>query len=285
LQQAPHQAQPAFNLPDYDIERKVGEGGMGAVYLARHKQQGSRCALKVMLPKVAFNEKAREQFLREVENTRALRHDNFVEYLDHGAIGPIFYFLMVFYEGGNIADLIARRGGDVPLNEAWPIMLQTLQGLAFAHAAGFVHRDLKPQNILLDGRENAWTAKVADLGVMKDFEKAGLSGMTVTGSVIGTYPFMPREQLVNFKYVKPVSDVWSVGATFYNMLTGQYPRETRRGQDPMMVVLRNHAVPIRQRMSSIPSRVAQILDRALATKTDARYQNAGEMLRALEAAL
>ena len=192
---------------------------------------------------------------------------------------------MTFYEGGSIADLVKRRGGRVPLNEAWPIMLQALQGLAFAHRSNFVHRDVKPHNILLDGKNHTWIAKVADLGLMKDFEQAGLSGMTVTGTAAGTYPFMPREQLVNFKYVKPVSDVWAIGATFYNMLTGQFPRETQRGQDPMVAVLRGEAIPIRRRMPSIPSRVAEVLDRSLVKASTERYQDAGEMLQAFESAL
>jgi serine/threonine protein kinase len=166
------------------------------------------------------------------------------------------------------------------LKEAAPIMLQALEGLAYAHQKGFVHRDLKPQNILLTARERG-VAKVSDFGLAKNFQKAGFSGMTATGSVAGTYPFMAREQVTNFKYVKPVSDVWSMGATLYFMLTGEFPRDFRRGQDPMEVILRGNIVSIRKRDSSIPRNVAEVIDRAVADKDRERYQTAAEFGREL----
>jgi serine/threonine protein kinase len=262
LQQALRRpAQPNLNIPDYEVERKLGEGGMGAVYLVRHKQTGKRAALKVMLAKVAVNERSRQDFMREIETTRALRHPHIVEFLDQGATGNAFYFLLEFCAGGSLADLLQRRSGRLPLAEAGPLMLQVLAGLAFAHERGFVHRDLKPQNILLTSQAKPWTAKVADLGLAKNFTQAGLSGMTATGSYGGTYPFMAREQLTNFKFAKPVTDVWAMGATLYVMLTGQYPRESR-SPDPIMAILQGRIVPIRERDATIPKRVAEVIDRS-----------------------
>jgi serine/threonine protein kinase len=178
-----------------------------------------------------------------------------------------------------------HRGGRLSPKEAGPIMLQALEGLAFAHGKSFVHRDLKPPNILLAGIEKPRVAKIADLGMAKNFEQAGFSGMTATGSFGGTFPFMAREQVTNFKYFKPVSDVWSIGATFYNMLTGQFPRDFRRGQDPMEIILHGDIIPIRKRESDIPKRIAEVIDRSIANNTRDRYQNAGEMRKALEQVL
>ena len=273
-----------LNIPDYEVEKELGRGGMGAVYLVRHKRTGEPAALKVMLAKVAVSERARKRFMREVKITYVLRHTNIVEFYDQGSTGGLFYFLLEFCEGGNVDDLMKRRGGRLSLGEAGPIMLQALEGLAFAHQKGFVHRDLKPQNILLKGSKGNWTAKVADLGFAKNFEQAGLSGYTATGSYAGAYPFMPREQVTNFKYVEPVSDVWAMAATLYNMLTGRYPYDFR-GQDPIMVILRGKIVPIRERKVRIPRQVAQVIDHSLAIETKDRYQDAGEMRRALERVL
>jgi len=285
LEQARQQAQPAINIPDYDIERKLGEGGMGAVYLVRHKKTGQRVALKVMLSKVAVNEQSRKGFLREIETMRALQHKNIVEFLDHGSAGGAFYFLLEYCEGGSVDTLMERRGGRLTLDEAAPITLQALEGLVYAHERGFVHRDLKPQNILLTGTEKRRTAKIADMGLAKSFERAGYSGNTMTGSYGGSFPFMAREQVTNFRYVKPVSDVWSMGATFYNMITGQYPRDFRRGQDPMEVILHGEIVPVRKRDPSVPKLVAEVIDRSLTNNAKDRYQDAEELRRALERAL
>jgi len=266
---------------DYAIERQLGVGGFGAVYLARHRQSGSRVALKVMLAQVDVNAAALTMFEREIEVARKLCHPHLVELLDYGSAGKAFYFTMEFCEGGNLTQLGAANGGRVPLRDAAPLMLQALEGLAYMHDQGFVHRDLKPENILLAQTDRGRVVKIADFGLSKGFTEAGLSGMTATGSYAGTWPYMPKEQLTNFKYVKPVSDVWSIGAAFYVMLTGQLPRDGRRGQDPMELILRGQPVPIRQRDRGIPPAVAEVVDHALAVDTQTRYQTAGEMLQAL----
>ncbi|MBI4618135.1 MAG: protein kinase [Planctomycetes bacterium] len=269
----------------YEVEKKLGEGGMGAVYLARRKEDGRKVALKVMLAKVAVSEEAQKAFLREVEVTRALRHPNLVEFVDHGAGGGGFFFVMEFCPGGSVADLEKERGGRLPLDEAAGIVIQALAGLAHAHEKGFVHRDLKPQNVLLTNRVRG-IAKVADLGLAKNFEKAGLSGgFTVTGQSAGTPPFMPREQVTNYKYVKPACDVWSMAATLYHMVTNEFPRDFGRGEDPIAIILGQAPVPIRKRDSSIPAKVAKVIDKALSDKVADRCADAGEFKEALEGAL
>lgn len=272
-------------IAGYQIEKRLGVGGFGAVYLARRQRDGNSVAIKVMLSRVAVSEEAREKFLHEMEVNRSLRHPNIVAFLDQGSAGGAFYFVMEYCNGGSVADLMARRGGRLAVPEAGAIALQALEGLAYAHGKQVVHRDLKPPNILLSGSDGNWSAKIGDLGMAKNFQRAGLSGMTLTGSYAGTPHFMPREQVINFKFVKPVSDVWSMGATLYNMLTGQTPRDFPKGRDPMEVVLRDEVVPIRRRSATIPPKVAEVIDRALANDPKSRYPTAAEMKAALERVL
>ena len=274
-----------LNLPDYEVEKKLGEGGMGAVYLVRRRSDGQRLALKVLLAKIAVDEQVRKQFMREIEITRSLSHKNIVSFQGFGSAGGIFYFFMEYCQGGNAADLMTQRGGKIPLEEAVPIMLQTLEGLAYVHTRNLVHRDIKPQNILFSGPAGNWIAKIADYGLAKDFSMAGWSGHTVTGTFGGSFFYMPREQIFDFKYLPPNGDVWSTGATFYHMLTGQFPRQFIRGQDPLNAILQGVVIPIRQRDASLPKPLAEVIDRSLHNSPTDRYQDAGAMLQALKSAL
>lgn len=269
----------------YLIERELGRGGFGAVYLVRTNKNGRPLALKVMLSHIAVDSVARRKFLREIKSVSELRHPRIVEIVDAGENQGLFYFVMEFCEGGSLDRFMAKHGGKLPLKLAAPIMLHTLEGLAHAHNAGFVHRDLKPQNILLQRIGDGLTAKISDFGLAKNFEQAGFSGLTITGHFAGTPYFMPREQVINFRRVKPVSDVWSIGATFYYMLTGQFPREFTKGRDPMEVLLNDEVISIRKRDRSIPMALAQVIDRAISNKTKERYQIAGEMLEDLKQTL
>ena len=269
----------------YIVEKELGRGGFGAAYLARRMKDNQRIALKVMLSQVAVDKSNLEQFLREIRNVSSLKHPNIVEIFDFGSTEGIFYLAMEWCEGGGVDRLMAQHNGKLPLELAKPIILQSLDALAHAHSKGFVHRDLKPSNILLSFTQNNVVAKLSDFGLAKSFEKAGLSGLTLTGNYAGTPYFIPREQIINFKYSKPVSDVWSMGATIYNMLTGQFPREFKEGRDPIDVVLNDEVIPIRQRNRSIPKPLAQVIDLAIHNKIKERYPTAIELSEALKQAL
>jgi pSer/pThr/pTyr-binding forkhead associated (FHA) protein len=273
---------PGSTVADYRIERLLGQGGMGAVYLARARADGRRIALKLMLPHSQVDEAAQEIFLREIEVTRALRHPNIVELLDFGKHDGRFYFALEYCPGGNADELVHRTGTALGLPAVVRLAVGALEGLAAAHAAGFVHRDIKPDNVLLaeDG-----TAKLADFGLAKSFQQAGLSGMTATGAVAGTFFFMPREQLTNFRQVRPVSDVWSMAATLYFLLTLEYARDFKSRPDPLAVILRGGVVPIRDRDPFLPDDLANVIDRALMDDPEQRYPDAGEFGAALRAVL
>jgi len=271
------------SFPGYRVKGLLGRGAMGAVYLAVREQDDQKVAIKVMLAKVAVDAGLQTLFLREMQITMRLRHPNIVELYDQGAAGGGFYFVMEYCSGGSLEFLMNERGGFLSVDEAKPLMLQALEGLAYAHKQGFVHRDLKPRNILLTAAESR-AAKISDLGSSKNFQEAGFSGMTLTGAMSGTPMYMPREQLLNFKYVKPVSDVWGMAATFYRTLTGEYPRDLEPGESPVAAVLKRTAVPIRERHGAIPPKVAKVIDRALSDNLAERYQDAREFLMAMRRA-
>ncbi|MFZ3374269.1 MAG: FHA domain-containing serine/threonine-protein kinase [Chthoniobacterales bacterium] len=272
---------PKLEIPGCKIEAEIGRGGFGAVYRARRTGDGKIVAIKVMLSRVDADDAAVEKFKREVAVTAKLQHPNIVRVQESGASGAVFYFVMEFCDGGSAWDLMFKNHGRLSLAQAKPIILCALSGLAYAHEKGVVHRDLKPQNILVSEGK----ARLSDFGLSKSFQQAGLSGLSMTGSFAGTPYFMPQEQITNFKYAKPASDVWSMGATIYNMLTGAYPYPFIEKRDPIDVILNEEVVPIRKRDKSIPKNLCAALDRALEKKAKNRYQTAAEMLAATNDAL
>jgi len=271
-------------LGGYVIERRLKEGGMGSVYLARRLTDGVLAALKVVPCRGTLEPHALKLFLREMQALKHLHHPHIVRMMRHGAIGRTFYFDMEYCAGGSVADLMSREGGWLPVDLTVSLGLQVLEGLAHAHALGFVHRDIKPTNVVLQGKCGQWVAKLCDFGLAKSFAKAGLSGLTASGDYGGTYDFMPREQVTNYKYVQPVSDVWSTGATVYAMLTGVPPRACSPAEDPVSAVLAGEIVSLETRMPEVPARVSRVVDHALALDAADRFQNAQEFREALEEA-
>ena len=267
---------PRLDIPGYEIEKELGRGGFGVVFRARRLSDGVPVAVKVLLPRVAVRPAEMEKFLREMTITAQLRHPNIVKLYVQGHCEGIPWFIMEYCEGGSLWDFIRQHGGKVPLEIARPIMLAALEGLAHAHQSGIVHRDLKPQNILLD----RGVARISDFGLAKNFQQAGFSGLSVTGNYAGTPLFMPREQLINFKHLKPVSDVWSMAATFYFMLTGAFPYPFTKDRDPIDVILNEPIVPVENRDKTLPPKLAVWLEACLATDPKKRIPSSGEMLAA-----
>ncbi len=288
-------------IQGYTILKELGRGGMGAVYLARHDKTDEQVALKVMLPRVAANQKAKQTFLREAENTQALHHPNVVEVRDVVCVQGTFFFTLGFCDGGSVDQLMKQRGSRLSIDEAVEITLQALDGLEYAHHAevpqvrlddgtfgrgeGLVHRDLKPHNLFLSGSGRSRRALIGDFGLAKAFDLAGLSGQTCTGAMAGTPVFMPRPQIINFKYAKPDVDVWAMAASLYFMLTGQLTRDFPKGKEPFNIILSTDAVPVRQRDSSIPKKLAEVIDTALIDQPSIPFQTAADFKRALESAI
>ena len=256
-------------IEGYELVKQLGDGGQGVVYLARRHGTGDLVALKMLLAKVAVKERARALFEREIDNIQALDHPHVVGFRDAGRVGAAWFFTSEYCAQGSVDDLVERQGL-LPPDRAVQLVLQALDGLQYAHNAalpngsvGLVHRDIKPSNILLAHKGNDVVAKLADFGLSKAFDKAGLSGMTMSGTISGTVPFMARPQVVSYKYAKPEVDVWSMAATLYWMLTGRYPRDFPKHEDPIRIILDTKAVPIRERNPELPTRLAAVIDEAL----------------------
>lgn len=284
------------DLKNYQIIKTIGKGGFSEVFLAKNKNTGGKVALKMLLPQVAANEYAIQSFLREAENTKALNYPNIVQLRDTGYDQGTFFFTLEYCNGGTVEDLIQQRGGRLPIDEALDIIYQVLDALIYAHNAdipnikqadgsakkgkGLVHRDIKPSNIFLVKSQGKMIAKLADYGLSKAFDLAGLSGQTITGNKAGTPLFMCRQQVLNFKYVQPEVDIWATVATLYYLLTGCYCRDFNN-QDPFLAILQDDPISIDQRNINVPDSLANLIDLALQDNPELHFKDAKIFKQAL----
>jgi len=268
----------AVELKGYEQIEKLGEGGMAQVWLVEERASGKRMALKLMLPQIARDQRRRDYFMREAVLLGQLSHQHVVKQFGSGGMGETFFILMEYCEGGSLDRYLRMKGNRLGVEEATDITLQVLDGLHYAHTAaitlhapsgeemnvnGVVHRDFKPGNIFIqhDGRKA--TYKVADFGLAKAFQCAGFTSHTTAGDYCGTFRYMPRSQILNYRYAKPVVDIWAAMATYYGMLTGYPVRDFRRGEDYAFTVLQRDPVPIRERDPSVPRKIAALIDSIL----------------------
>ena len=297
----------ASPVEGYDKVALLGKGGMGEVWKVRERSTGKILALKTMLPQVAADEKGKKMFLREASLCEQLNHKNVVKTYQTGCANDVFYILMDLCQGGSAQDLMERNRGRLSMNMATYIILQALTGLDYVHnldvsveirkkglwsggtrtveAHGLVHRDFKPGNIFLSDRSDHPVAMVADFGMAKAFETAGMTDMTSAGQASGTVAFMPRQQALDYRFSKPEVDVWAAAASYYYMLTGMPPKNLRPQPFLWQSLVQESAVPIRQRNSSIPAKIAAVIDRALVEKPEIGYKTAAALRRDIIAAL
>jgi hypothetical protein len=267
--------QPA--LPrGYTFVRMLGRGAMGSVCLARRDSDGTELAIKQVLPRAAMSAEMRARFVREAAVQAKLDHPNIVRVFDLVEATPGSFSLVMEFVDGKGADSLIEDGRVVPPETVVEIARQALAGLAYAHARQIVHRDIKEANLMIANG----VVKIADFGLAKNYQEAGASGMTGDGALGGTLPYMPKEQLLDFRYVKPPADIYALGATMYRLLTGAYPRDFRDGENAVLVALERPIVPIRHRRP-LPDRLSEVVEKALAPEVSQRYATADEMLRAL----
>lgn len=271
-------------IPNYQMIKILGQGGMGSVMLARGISDGRVVAIKTLLPEVAVSEQSLKRFIREIEVAASLRHPHIVSYLEHGTHNGMVYLVTEFVAGMDAAKLSKFRGGKLNYQEVVKIIEQTLSALDFAHSLGFVHRDIKEQNILVDGNFPNYVAKLTDFGLAKSFKQTGMSGVTMVGDVAGTIAYMPPEQVRDFKEVRPPSDIYAVGMTAYSLLTGSHALDIspRAGiAETVKAIFEKPIVPISRRTQDIPPQIAAVIETALSKEVNLRWRTAGEMREAL----
>ena len=258
----------------YEIIRRLGSGGMADVYLARDTQLGRQVAIKVLYKRYARDEEFVARFRREAQSAAALNHPHIVSIYDRGEAEGSYYIAMEYLEGKSLKDVISDEGPLEPAR-ATEYAGQILQALQFAHEHKVIHRDIKPHNIVINGRGQV---KVTDFGIAR----AGTSpAMTETGSIIGTAQYLSPEQAKG-KAVEQSSDLYSLGVVLYEMLTGRVPFE---GENPVAIALKHlsdEPVPPQALVPEIPDNLNAVVMRALAKDPRDRYSSAEEFMADLD---
>ncbi|MFN7941801.1 MAG: protein kinase [Thermoanaerobaculia bacterium] len=291
---------PLSRLAQYELERRLGEGGMGVVYKARDTRLGRTVAIKFLQPGVATDPSRQQRFLREAQAAAALNHPNIATVHEIGEAeiddaellgaaaghGPrrIFYLVLEYVEGEDLRTRMTRDEA-MATRDVVDIGLQVARGLSVAHRAGIVHRDLKPSNIriLADGR-----VKILDFGLAKILEERAVTAdpattemATAAGIVLGTAPYISPEQALG-KHVDGRSDLFALGVVLYHMAAGKLPFEGDSFLALMHAVVHEDEPPLEEAVDDIDPDLARIVHRLLAKEPAARYQTAADVVSELE---
>jgi hypothetical protein len=276
--------EPGVVLGRCRIDKCLGKGGMGEVYLAEHQVMGNLVAVKVVAAHLAANEVALSRFRKEVRTLAALRpHPNVAAAFDAGDYEGRPYLVMEYVPGTDLRQYVARHGG-LPVAEACVLARQVALGLDYIHRHGIIHRDLKPSNLVLTPEQQV---KILDLGLARLAAPTGAGGdasLTPAGAMLGTLDYMAPEQARDPAAADARSDLYSLGCTFYSLLTGRAPFQDYSH----LMKLAAHAIdavpPIAQFRFDVPRAVVQLVEKLLAKRPEDRYQSAGEFIKALDAA-
>lgn len=266
----------------YLIEREIGRGGMAVVYRATDLRLHRPVAVKVLPPDVAFNPDVRARFIREAQTAAQLSHPNIVPIynVDEADGGGLVYFVMAYVDGESLGVRLAREGA-WPVDRAVRVLRDIADALAYAHARGVIHRDIKPDNILIDRASGR--PMVTDFGIARAAQ--GETRLTAPGVAVGTPAYMSPEQALGERELDGRSDLYSLAVVGYHMLAGETP--FKAANTPAMLV--KHATerprPLRERRPDIPAYLAVAIDRALAKRPEDRWSDAGEFRDALDGAI
>ncbi len=264
----------------YHILKRIGEGGMGRVYLGEHVKMNRQCAIKVMSPALVNDAESAARFAREASNAARIIHPNVAAVFDYGESEGVVYLVMEFVDGEPLARIL-KREAPLELGRAVDIASQIADGLGAAHELGIVHRDLKPDNILItrnkSGRE---IAKVVDFGIAKAIQEAEGEGLTRTGHVIGTPEFMSPEQLLGDP-IDARSDLYALGCILHLMLTAAPPLFAPTREQMIKRRLAEDAPTVDELDAALPESVVNIVARLLARSPSDRYSSAAEVKAAL----
>jgi formylglycine-generating enzyme required for sulfatase activity len=269
---------PGVVLGSYKIVRKLGQGGMGVVFLAEHLRMGRRVALKVLPPVAMGNDNSLERFHREVRALATLSHPNIITAFDADEARGLHFFVMEYIEGEDLAALVRRRGA-LPVSQALHYLMQAASGLEYAHRKGLVHRDVKPSNMLVDGEGRV---KLLDLGLARLTEHQEGTGRDLTGSgVFGTPEYMAPEQAERAKSADARSDIYSLGATLFHLLTGRSLFEGDSALERILAHLKQPIPSLREANGEVSEALDRVFRKMVAKKPDQRYQTMAELLKEL----
>ncbi len=276
--------------PDYLIEKRIGGGGMGEVYLARQLSTNRPVAIKMMVTTGAASSKAREYFRREMTVLKDLLmpsgecHPNIVAFYDIFEIDGQFQLVMEYVPARNALEWVTALGQPMAIGPAVRVGRLLLSALDFAHAKGYVHRDIKPSNLLIWGPTQRLKLKLSDFGLAKSFkENPGFVTLTRQGDVGGSIGFISPDHIRDFRDLKEPADLYSVGATLYYLLTLHYPYLNFDPYQPdaYSMILENPPVPLRAHRPEAPEGLERVLARALEKHPRDRWKSARAMAAAL----
>jgi eukaryotic-like serine/threonine-protein kinase len=265
----------------FTLEGEIGRGGMGVVYHARDERLKRKVAVKVLPPELAFREEIRIRFLREAETAARLSHPHIVPIHSVGE-GPegLVYFVMAYVDGESLGARLKRRGR-LPPEEARRILMETADALGAGHALGIVHRDVKPDNILLEGSRGRTV--LTDFGIAKALTSStGPGTLTATGVAIGTPHYMSPEQAAGDREIDGRSDIYSLGVVGYQMLTGELPFSAPTVPGLLLKQITEQAPYLKDKAPTCPDDLASCVMRSLEKEPEARWPTADALRRALE---
>ena len=261
----------------YKVEREIGRGGMATVYLARDLRHDRAVAIKVMHRGLAAS-LGSARFLREIEIAASLSHPRIVPLYDSGEAGGVLYYVMPYVEGESLYERLERER-QLPFDDALRISLDVADALGYAHGRSVLHRDVKPENILLA----AGHALVADFGLARAIGAADRRKLTETGVMLGTIFYMSPEQLRADRDLDQRADIYSLACITYEMLTGETPYSGRSLEDVIGRIIRAPVPSARRLRPDVPAAVDQAIGKALAKSVDERFSSMEELAAALGA--
>jgi len=266
-------------IRDYIIDRLVGRGGMANVYLATHIHLETKAALKILHEQYSDDPRFRARFLNEAKTLHKLHHPNIVEQKEFFEENTKLILVMEFIAGRGLDQVIGKEVGPIPHQKALPLFKQILEGIRYAHTMGVIHRDIKPENILLSSND---VVKISDFGIAK---LADISGGTRTGAHLGTLRYMSPEQVKCSKSIDKRTDIYSLGITLYEMLSGRVPFHDdtdSSGYETMNSILKKEIPDPRNYYPDIPEWLVVIVKKATAKSPADRYQTCDEFIEAIE---
>lgn len=272
---------PEIQIANYEIVGELGHGSMGMVYRAIQKATGQQVALKIMLPAHVTSPQRLQMFVREASVLSKLSHPNIVRFLELGMSGLQFFVATEFVDAIPFEEIVRDAPLPSRIRICCSIACRILDALQYAHAKSLVHRDIKPSNILLTRQGRKLHAKLGDFGLAKNYEDAGFSEMTRDSEARGSPAYMSPEQIISSRYAKPSCDLYSLGVTLYQMLSGSLPFRSGKGGSVLRAVLEDPPVPLLTRLPDFPEDLSAIVDRALAKDPADRFETAEDLLTAL----